>query len=163
MTCGAATYPEVTMFAAALLSVALLGQPTAAVVAEAPAPTAAVVTAAACASGPARAPDGVRRFWTTDTHCYASPWFAGRHRVMIWFGCTPAPYYPPAAGCRGGMGFHHGIDVDMPRGTAVRSAVYGTVVKGTLGAEKARLLSEVRRAIDTPDSARLRQPWQRGL
>ena len=37
------------------------------------------------------------------------------------------------------------------------------VLKGTLGAEKARLLSEVRRAIDTPDSARLRQPWQRGL
>ncbi len=37
------------------------------------------------------------------------------------------------------------------------------VLKGTLGAEKDRLLLEVRRAIDSPQSARLRQGWQRGL
>ncbi len=37
------------------------------------------------------------------------------------------------------------------------------VLKGTLGAEKDRLLLEVRRAIDSPQSARLRQEWQRGL
>jgi radical SAM superfamily enzyme YgiQ (UPF0313 family) len=37
------------------------------------------------------------------------------------------------------------------------------VLKGTLGAEKDRLLSEVRTAIDSPQAARLRQGWQRGL
>lgn len=37
------------------------------------------------------------------------------------------------------------------------------VLKGTLGAEKDRLLSEVRKAIDSPESAKLRQAWQRGL
>jgi radical SAM superfamily enzyme YgiQ (UPF0313 family) len=37
------------------------------------------------------------------------------------------------------------------------------VLKGTLGAEKERLLLEVRAAIDHPQSARLRQEWQRGL
>ena len=44
-----------------------------------------------------------------------------------------APYYPKSAACHGIRGFHHGIDIDMPRGTAVRSAVNGVVVKGTLG------------------------------
>jgi radical SAM superfamily enzyme YgiQ (UPF0313 family) len=37
------------------------------------------------------------------------------------------------------------------------------VLKGVLGAEKERLLLEVRNAIDYPDSARLRPEWQRGL
>jgi radical SAM superfamily enzyme YgiQ (UPF0313 family) len=36
-------------------------------------------------------------------------------------------------------------------------------LKGTLGAEKARLLREVRHAIERPTSAPLRQDWQRGL
>ncbi len=36
-------------------------------------------------------------------------------------------------------------------------------LKGTLGAEKARLLAQVRQAIDQPESAKLRQEWQRGL
>ncbi len=37
------------------------------------------------------------------------------------------------------------------------------VLKGTLGADKARLLAQVRAAIDAPQSARLRPAWQRGL
>jgi len=37
------------------------------------------------------------------------------------------------------------------------------VLKGTLGAEKPRLLGEIRRAIAAPESAPLRSPWQRGL
>lgn len=37
------------------------------------------------------------------------------------------------------------------------------VLKGTLGADKARLLAQVRAAIEHPDQARLRQEWQRGL
>jgi radical SAM superfamily enzyme YgiQ (UPF0313 family) len=36
-------------------------------------------------------------------------------------------------------------------------------LKGTLGAEKERLLHEVRQAIEHPTSAKLRQAWQRGL
>ena len=39
------------------------------------------------------------RFFTDDTARHTSPWFAGSHRVMIGYGCTPAPYYDhdPAA------------------------------------------------------------------
>ena len=37
------------------------------------------------------------------------------------------------------------------------------VLKGVLGAEKERLLLEVRNAIGRPESARLRATWQRGL
>ena len=37
------------------------------------------------------------------------------------------------------------------------------VLKGTLGAEKSRLLDEIREAIATPEVAGLRPPWQRGL
>lgn len=37
------------------------------------------------------------------------------------------------------------------------------VLKGTLGAEKGRLLQEVRKAIERPQSAKLRPDWQRGL
>lgn len=36
-------------------------------------------------------------------------------------------------------------------------------LRGTLGAEKARLLAEVGQAIASPQSAHLRQEWQRGL
>jgi radical SAM superfamily enzyme YgiQ (UPF0313 family) len=36
-------------------------------------------------------------------------------------------------------------------------------LKGTLGAEKARLLVQVRAAIESPQTARLRQEWERGL
>ena len=37
------------------------------------------------------------------------------------------------------------------------------VLKGTLGADKARLLAQVQAAIDAPQSAHLRPAWQRGL
>jgi radical SAM superfamily enzyme YgiQ (UPF0313 family) len=37
------------------------------------------------------------------------------------------------------------------------------VLKGTLGADKPRLLAEVRQAIERPKQAGLRQEWQRGL
>jgi radical SAM superfamily enzyme YgiQ (UPF0313 family) len=37
------------------------------------------------------------------------------------------------------------------------------VLKGTLGADKQRLLAQVRQAIEQPKQARLRQEWQRGL
>ena len=37
------------------------------------------------------------------------------------------------------------------------------VLKGTLGAEKPRLLSEIHSAIATPESTSLRPHWQRGL
>lgn len=37
------------------------------------------------------------------------------------------------------------------------------VLKGTLGADKARLLAQVRQAIEQPQAVRLRQEWQRGL
>jgi radical SAM superfamily enzyme YgiQ (UPF0313 family) len=37
------------------------------------------------------------------------------------------------------------------------------VLKGNLGADKARLLAQVRQAIERPHSAQLRKEWQRGL
>ncbi len=37
------------------------------------------------------------------------------------------------------------------------------ILKGTLGAEKERLLTEIRQAIDQPDCAQLRPAWARGL
>lgn len=37
------------------------------------------------------------------------------------------------------------------------------ILKGTLGADKERLLAQVRQAIDTPDQAPLRPVWARGL
>ncbi|MDO9322737.1 MAG: radical SAM protein [Pseudomonas sp.] len=37
------------------------------------------------------------------------------------------------------------------------------VLKGVLGADKARMLAQVRQAIEQPQQARLRQEWQRGL
>jgi murein DD-endopeptidase MepM/ murein hydrolase activator NlpD len=61
------------------------------------------------------------RFFTDDRTRWTSPWFAGRHRVMIPFGCTPAPYYDPDPGCADGQGFHHGVDVAMPCGVPLRA------------------------------------------
>ena len=37
------------------------------------------------------------------------------------------------------------------------------VLKGTLGADKARLLEQVRQAIAAPEAAALRPAWARGL
>jgi murein DD-endopeptidase MepM/ murein hydrolase activator NlpD len=58
-------------------------------------------------------------FFSTDRARHGSPWYAGRHRVMIPFGCTPAPYYDPDPSCPNGQGFHHGIDVAIPCGTVL--------------------------------------------
>ena len=51
------------------------------------------------------------------------------------------------------------------RGTVFRSDHVSNrlVLKGTLGAEKPRLLSEIHSAIATPESTSLRPHWQRGL
>jgi murein DD-endopeptidase MepM/ murein hydrolase activator NlpD len=57
---------------------------------------------------------------------------------MIGYGCTPAPYYDHDSRCPGRHGFHHGIDVAMPCGTLLFSAVRGVVLdpsaSGTPGA-----------------------------
>ena len=37
------------------------------------------------------------------------------------------------------------------------------ILKGTLGADKERLLAQVRQAIDDPGGAHLRPEWARGL
>ena len=47
---------------------------------------------------------------------------------MIGYGCTPAPYYDHDPRCPGAQGFHHGIDVAMPCGTPLFSAVGGVVL-----------------------------------
>ena len=67
----------------------------------------------------------------------------------------------------------HGLFVEMEafisaldlKRTVFRSdhASNRLVLKGTLGAEKSRLLSDIREAIETPETARLRPQWERGL
>jgi murein DD-endopeptidase MepM/ murein hydrolase activator NlpD len=99
----------------------------------------AVVVAATVSSGasasaveagrtpPSPDPDNV---YTTDHSYYASPWYDGAWQEMIPFGCTRAPYYPRDASCpRARPGKHHGIDMYMPCGTRLRSAVTGRVVR----------------------------------
>jgi murein DD-endopeptidase MepM/ murein hydrolase activator NlpD len=67
--------------------------------------------------------------FTNDRSYYASPWYAGAWQEMIPFGCTRAPYYPRHPSCpRSKPGKHHGIDMYMPCGTKLRSAVRGRVV-----------------------------------
>jgi hypothetical protein len=39
------------------------------------------------------APDPRWRFYSSDRTPRSSPWFEGRHPVMIGYGCTVAPYY----------------------------------------------------------------------
>jgi hypothetical protein len=68
------------------------------------------------------------RFYAKDTNLYTSIWFEGRHRKMVPFGCTTAPYYDPDPGCAHGRGFHHGIDIAMPCGTPLIAGVSGVVV-----------------------------------
>lgn len=67
-------------------------------------------------------------FFSDDKQRHASPWFPGRHRIMIGFGCTDAPYYSPDPACDGGDGFHHGIDVAIPCGTPLRAGREATVL-----------------------------------
>lgn len=62
-----------------------------------------------------------------------SPWFPGVHFVGINYGCNGTGYYPHDSRCPGSQGFHHGIDISMPYGTPVISAVRGTVIRGGLG------------------------------
>ena len=72
--------------------------------------------------------------FTTDHRYYASPWYDGAWQEMTPFGCTRAPYYPRDASCpRARPGKHHGIDMFMPCGTRIRSAVKGRVVQPDLG------------------------------
>jgi murein DD-endopeptidase MepM/ murein hydrolase activator NlpD len=73
-------------------------------------------------------PDPRWRFYTDDHAWHSSPWFAGSHRVMIGYGCNTAPWYSHDSRCPGRQGFHHGIDVAMPCGTPLYSAVDGVVV-----------------------------------
>lgn len=73
-------------------------------------------------------PDPRWRFYTSDKAWHTSPWFAGAHRVMIGYGCNASPWYSHDPRCPGREGFHHGIDVAMPCGTPLRSAVDGVVL-----------------------------------
>lgn len=67
----------------------------------------------------------------------------------------------------------HGLFVEMERFLSqleLRRSVFRSdhasnilVLKGTLGADKARLLEQVRQAIATPEAAPLRPGWARGL
>ena len=60
-----------------------------------------------------------------DEARYSSPWYRGAHRIMIPFGCTSLPYYPPDPRCRHDRGFHHGIDIHMKCGTPLRAGRRG--------------------------------------
>ena len=67
----------------------------------------------------------------------------------------------------------HDLFVEVERllqGLELRDSVFRSdhasnylVLKGDLGADKARLLAQVRQAIEQPQQARLRREWQRGL
>lgn len=67
----------------------------------------------------------------------------------------------------------HDLFVEVERllqGLDLRDSVFRSdhasnylVLKGNLGADKTRLLAQVRQAIEQPQQARLRQEWQRGL
>jgi hypothetical protein len=58
--------------------------------------------------------------------------------------------------------FISGLELDR---TVFRSdhASNWLILKGTLGADKARLLAEIRQAIAAPEDSRLRPAWARGL
>ena len=80
-------------------------------------------------------PDDPRwRFFGDDRSPHLSPWYPGQARVMIPFGCTQAPYYSPDPRCPDGQGFHHGVDMALPCGTALRAGRAATVLDhGALG------------------------------
>lgn len=93
-----------------------------------PSTSVTATTSPTAAPSPTEKDDPRWRFFTPDRKRYSSPWFEGRHRVMIGYGCTPAPYYDPDPACPDGQGFHHGIDVAMPCGTPLFSALDGIVL-----------------------------------
>lgn len=101
-------------------------------------PSSATPPPTTAAVDPADPVDPRWRFYTRDTRTFTSPWFAGSHRIMVPFGCTPAPYYDHDPRCPGSEGFHHGVDVVMPCGTPLTSRVAGVVASpggvGELGA-----------------------------
>ena len=89
---------------------------------------------------------------------------------------------PGAGGCCRGLGsghrrregpVHHRVHRGAERllqGLELRDTVFRSdhasnylVLKGVLGADKPRLLAQVREAIERPQQAKLRQEWQRGL
>jgi murein DD-endopeptidase MepM/ murein hydrolase activator NlpD len=72
--------------------------------------------------------DHRNRFYTSDKTEYASPWYVGRHRIMVEYGCTRAPYYAPDPRCPNREGFHHGVDIAMPCGTEIMAGVSGRVI-----------------------------------
>ena len=76
-------------------------------------------------------PPAARRFWVRDSAHYRSDWYAGKHRKMVPFGCTRAPYYAPDPRCSNDRGFHHGLDIAMPCGTPLYAGLRGRVVKPT--------------------------------
>lgn len=73
------------------------------------------------------------KFYTDDPTEYRSAWYDGAHRMMIPFGCSPAPYYDPDPRCPGEQGFHHGVDMAIACGVPLRSAVNGEIVTEGLG------------------------------
>jgi murein DD-endopeptidase MepM/ murein hydrolase activator NlpD len=79
-------------------------------------------------ASPSDEPDPRWRFYSTDKRWHSSPWFAGQHRIMIGWGCNASPWYDHDPRCLGREGFHHGIDVAMPCGTPLFSAVRGVVL-----------------------------------
>jgi len=87
---------------------------------------------------PTEAADPRWQFFVADRTRHTSPWYDGARRVMIGYGCTPAPFYDPDPRCPDGQGFHHGIDVAMPCGTPLYADVDGVVLDpstmGTPGA-----------------------------
>ncbi len=79
--------------------------------------------------GPAHAGGDPRWvFYTQDKTWYSSPWWAGKHRKMVPYGCTKAPYYDPDPRCAHERGFHHGLDVAMRCGTRLHAGRRGWVV-----------------------------------
>ena len=94
----------------------------------APRPTRAPRPIASPTPSPSDEPDPRWRFYSADKRWHSSPWFAGQHRVMIGYGCNASPWYDHDPRCPGRQGFHHGIDVAMPCGTPLYSAVRGVVL-----------------------------------
>ena len=93
-----------------------------------PAPATPGASPPPAAAPPREKPDPRWRFYTDDRAWHTSPWFEGAHRVMIGYGCNASPWYSHDSRCPGREGFHHGIDVAMPCGTPLLSAVDGVVL-----------------------------------
>lgn len=92
------------------------------------APATPTASPSAAPPSPTDRPDPRWRFYTDDKAWHTSPWFEGAHRVMIGYGCNASPWYAHDSRCPGREGFHHGIDVAMPCGTPLLSAVDGVVL-----------------------------------